>query len=178
LSGTPLSYKYSSQSIAGSCHRVIERASNRPQSDDKSAPDGTGFGATNLSDHHGLALRRHDFATPPKPGGTGRSMIAGHDPLLRTIDCRAFRGLWPLFYRISAQSWTSPWRDLIAINDSLHSRWDSVPSQRYSRICLSRVRRVLGEIRLLTISMSWIPNQIGSSRPTGPSTMIRWFTRP
>jgi hypothetical protein len=57
-----------------SYHRVIERASNGPQSDETSAPDGTGFGAANLSDNHGFALRRRDLVTLPKSGETRCSM--------------------------------------------------------------------------------------------------------
>ena len=105
LSGTPFSYKYSSQSIA---------ADNRLSSLARTA-------ATLLS-HLGTVL----------------------DKSLAGPDCN---------------QWLSPQRWGMAL--------DWVPLQRYSRKCLSRVRRVLGEIRL-AMSTSLIPNQIRSSRPTCP----------
>ena len=81
----PLSAPYldSRDLLVGSCHRVIERAGNRPRSHGKSATEGGAFDAANARDTNKLALRRRDFVTPPKPGETARSMTQGRDPLQR-----------------------------------------------------------------------------------------------
>ena len=66
--------------LVGSCHRVIERAGNRPRSHGKSGPEGGAFDAANARDTNKFASTPR-FVTPPKPGETARSMTQGHDPL-------------------------------------------------------------------------------------------------